>query len=169
MSYHFRKATPADKAQIWDILQQAILRRRRDGSLQWQEGYPNEAVVEQDIEKGVGYVLTDGATIAAYSAILFNDEPAYDQLKGNWLSNEDFVVVHRLAVSDQYAGKGLAQVMLQHTEALALEHHIYSIKADTNFDNAAMLRIFEKLGYSYCGEVTFRGGTRMAFEKLCSR
>ena len=26
-------------------------------------------------------------------------------------------------------------------------------KVDTNFDNAAMLHILKKLGYTYCGEV----------------
>ena len=169
MNYTFRKAIVNDIPQIWNILQQAILRRKQDGSRQWQDGYPNEAVVEQDIERSIGYVLMDAETIIAYNAILFNDEPAYDDLKGKWLTNKDFVVVHRLAVSDQYVGQGLAQKMLQFTEDLALENNIYSIKADTNFDNTAMLRIFEKLGYTYCGEVIFRGGTRKAFEKVLGK
>ena len=42
---------------------------------------------------------------------------------------------------------------------------IPSLRADTNFDNAPMLHLFEKLGYKYCGEVTFRGTPRKAFEK----
>jgi hypothetical protein len=37
---------------------------------------------------------------------------------------------------------------------------------DTNFDNAAMLHILKKLGYTYCGEVYLAGGERKAFEKL---
>jgi GNAT superfamily N-acetyltransferase len=169
MTHHFRKATPSDTPEIWMILQQAILRRKKDGSRQWQDGYPNEEVVQQDIEKDVGYVLTVADHIAGYAAILINDEPAYAELKGNWLTNSDFVVVHRLAMSDQYVGQGLAQQMLLYTEDLALEHNIFSVKADTNFDNAAMLKIFERLGYQYCGEVTFRGGVRKAFEKTLSR
>ncbi len=39
-------------------------------------------------------------------------------------------------------------------------------KVDTNFDNAAMLHILKKLGYTYCGEVYLAGGERKAFEKL---
>ncbi|HAI81103.1 MAG TPA: GNAT family N-acetyltransferase, partial [Chryseobacterium sp.] len=37
---NFRKATPEDAGQIWQILQQAIRRRKNDGSRQWQDGYP---------------------------------------------------------------------------------------------------------------------------------
>jgi GNAT superfamily N-acetyltransferase len=169
MNYNFRKATAAEIPQIWIIIQQAILRRKLDGSRQWQDGYPNPEVLQQDVDNGVGYVLTDGDSIIGYSAILINDEPAYAQLKGEWLSNGDFVVVHRMAVSDSELGKGLAQKMLYFTEGIALENNIFSIKVDTNFDNAAMLRIFEKLGYTYCGEVTFRGSSRKAFEKKLSK
>ena len=165
MNYNFRKATPDDVPKIWSILQQAIVRRKNDGSKQWQDGYPNETIIEQDITKGIGYVLTDNKTILGYAAILFNDEPAYEHLNGTWLTNDDFVVVHRVAISDDYLGKGLAQKILLYTEDIARENNIYSIKVDTNFDNIAMLRIFEKLGYTYCGEVMLRDGARKAFEK----
>lgn len=165
MTEQFRKAMATDQAQIWSILQQSIRRRKLDGSRQWQDGYPNEAVVQQDIERGVGYVLTIDGEPACYAAILINDEPAYQELKGTWLTNGDFVVLHRLAVSDAFIGRGLAQKMLGYAEELAVANRIFSVKVDTNFDNQPMLRIFEKLGYQYCGEVSFRGGVRMAFEK----
>ena len=169
MNYNFRKATLEDVPQIWIILQQAIARRKKDGSQQWQDGYPNENSIKEDIEKGVGYVLTAGETIAGYTAILVNDEPAYEDLEGQWLTNSDFVVVHRLAVSDDYIGKGLAQKMMHCTEDIALGQNIHSVKVDTNFDNIPMLKIFEKLGYTYCGEVMLRGGIRKAFEKELHR
>ena len=166
MNYNFRKATPSEIPQIWTIIQQAIVLRKNDGSQQWQDGYPNEDVIKQDITKGIGYVLTDDNTIIGYAAILFNEEPAYELIKGTWLTNEEFVVVHRVAISDNYIGKGLAQKIFLFTEDLAIENKIFSIKVDTNFDNIPMLKILEKLGYSYCGEVSFRGDARKAFEKI---
>ena len=54
MIYHFRKADATDISEIWAILQQAIIRRKNDGSNQWQDGYPNPDVVKNDIEKGYG-------------------------------------------------------------------------------------------------------------------
>jgi RimJ/RimL family protein N-acetyltransferase len=95
----------------------------------------------------------------------FNDEPTYENINGKWLTNGDFVAVQRIAISEQDLGNGLAQKMLSFTKNVALENNIVSIKADTNFDNIAMLRIFEKSGYTYCGEVLLRGGLRRAFEK----
>ncbi len=166
MKYTFRKATPEDLDQIWEILQQAIERRRLDGSNQWQDGYPNPSVVQNDINNGYGFVLTDDAVIVGYCAILINDEPEYANIKGEWLTNEDFVVYHRVAISEKHLGKGLAQEMLRSIEQYAQDNQIHSLKADTNFDNAGMLRIFEKMGYVYCGEVTFRGSPRKAFEKV---
>lgn len=166
MEYNFRKAKQDDAPRIWDILQQAITRRKEDGSKQWQDGYPNPDVVQNDIDKGIGYVLTDAETIIGYSAVLINDEPAYAGIEGKWITNGDFVVVHRIAVSPDYLGKGLSAQILKHIEELALQNNINSIKVDTNFDNPAMMRIFEKLGYAYCGEVFFRGSARKAYEKV---
>ncbi|MBK0368536.1 GNAT family N-acetyltransferase [Flavobacterium agrisoli] len=169
MNYNFRKANLSEAAAIWTILQQAIIRRKNDGSQQWQDGYPNLEVVKKDIQKEAGYVLTENEVIIGYASIVFNDEPAYADLVGKWLTNNEFVVLHRLAIAEGHLGKGLAKKILLFTEEIALQKNIFSIKVDTNFDNFAMLAIFEKLGYVYCGEVEFRGGKRKAFEKVLKK
>jgi GNAT superfamily N-acetyltransferase len=169
MNYHFRKAELSEIAAIWEILQQAIQRRKEDGSQQWQDGYPNPVVVQKDIEKGDGFVLLDGETIIGYSAVLINDEPAYEKIEGNWLTTEDFVVIHRVAISEKYLGKGFAKMIIKYVEDFALSNNIFSVKADTNFDNIAMMKIFENLGYTYCGEVYFRGSPRKAYEKVLAK
>ena len=166
MNYHFRKAELSEIAPIWEILQQAIIRRKEDGSKQWQDGYPNPEVVQKDIEQGEGFVLVNGETIIGYSAVLINYEPAYAEIEGNWLTNDDFVVIHRVAISEKYLGKGFAKIIIKNIEDFALSNNIYSIKADTNFDNTAMIKIFENSGYTYCGEVYFRGSSRKAYEKV---
>ena len=161
-----RKAQIPEAEIIWQILQQAIERRRKDGSNQWQDGYPNLEVVKTDISLGKGYVLEIDNAIAAYAALVFNDEPAYDEIIGDWLTIDDFLVIHRVAVSDDFLGKGIAVLLFQKLEDFAKEHQVFSIKVDTNFDNLAMLHILEKLNYQYCGEVYFRGSARKAFEKV---
>lgn len=165
MKIDFRKAKPSDVSEIWKILKQAIARRKADGSNQWQDGYPNEDVINSDIEKEAGFVLTENEKVIGYCAILINDEPEYENIQGKWITNEDFIVYHRVAISENHVGKGMAKAMLSFIEKFALENKIYSIKADTNFDNGAMLGLFEKLGYVYCGEVFFRGSARKAYEK----
>ncbi|NIG56538.1 GNAT family N-acetyltransferase [Chitinophaga sp. Cy-1792] len=169
MELTFRIATTHDIPAIWAILQQAILRRKADGSNQWQDGYPNEEVVQSDVAKGIGFVLTKGDTIAGYTAVIINDEPAYAGIEGKWLTNGDFIVVHRVAIAEEFIGQGLAKALMNAVEDYARSKEIYSVKADTNFDNPGMIKTFEKLGYQYCGEVYFRGSARKAYEKVLSK
>lgn len=166
MNYSFREAGESDAVAIWEILQGAIARRKADGSRQWQDGYPNPEVVNQDIANGFGYVLTVDNTIAGYCALMINNEPAYDDIVGKWLTNGDFVAYHRVAISEDYLGHGLAKKMLNYIETFARDNNIKSIKVDTNFDNPGMLNLLDKFGYTYCGEVFFRGAARKAFEKV---
>ncbi|WP_343707961.1 GNAT family N-acetyltransferase [Flavobacterium sp.] len=160
-----RKANISEIPQIWEILQDAIEQRRLDGSTQWQDGYPNELSIKSDIENGYGYVFTEDESILAYAAIIFDKEPAYETIEGKWLTNGDYTVVHRVAVSKLVKGKGIATKLFESIEGLSVDNKIYSIKVDTNFDNTPMLKILDRLKYTYCGEVYFRGSARKAFEK----
>ena len=169
IDYHFRKAKISEISPIWDILQLAIQCRKEEGSDQWQDGYPNPEVVQNDIEKGAGFVLTYGELIVGYCAILINDEPEYAKIEGKWLTNKDFVVFHRVAISESYLGKGCAQKMIGYIEDFARNNTIDSVKVDTNFDNIAMMKVFEKLGYTFCGHVYFRGAQRKAYEKVLDK
>lgn len=162
----FRKATFTDAAEIWEILQYAIQQRKQDGSKQWQDGYPNPESIQHDLEKEWGYVITDELGILAYGAVIFDIEPAYNSIEGEWLSDGEYVGLHRIAASKRSKGMGIATHFMKYVENLALSKDIHSIKVDTNFDNIAMLKILERLGYKYCGEVYFRGSARKAFEKL---
>lgn len=160
-----RKANFSEIPQIWEILQDAIEQRRLDGSTQWQDGYPNELSIKSDIENGYGYVFTEDESILAYAAIIFDKEPAYENIEGKWLTDGDYTVVHRVAVSKLAKGKGIATKLFESIEGLSVENNVYSIKVDTNFDNTPMLKILDRLKYTYCGEVYFRGSARKAFEK----
>lgn len=166
MAFEFRKALVTEQSRIWEILEQAIVRRKEDGSQQWQDGYPNPDVVRKDIGAGVGFVLIENGVIAGYAAVLINDEPTYADIEGKWLTNEDFVVVHRVAVAQNYLGRGLSGKIFGYIEEYATNNNIHSVKVDTNFDNIAMMKILEKRGYVYCGEVYFRGSPRRAYEKV---
>jgi GNAT superfamily N-acetyltransferase len=163
---NLRLAEIEDLNTIWEILQGAIAQRKKDGSDQWQNGYPNLETVVVDIQSRHGYVLVENEIIIAYAAIIFGVEAAYNDIKGQWLSNDNYVVVHRVATSQNFKGKGVATKLFFLIEELSKNNNTFSIKVDTNFDNAPMLRILEKLNYTYCGEIFFSGAPRMAYEKL---
>ncbi len=162
----FRRAAATDHGAIWSILQGAIARRAKDGSTQWQNGYPNADVVSSDIARGIAFVVVDSDnTVVGCCAVIDNDEPAYADIRGAWLSDGEFVVVHRIAVAEQWLGRGVAQAIMAHVEDLARGRAIPAVRVDTNYDNVGMLRVFEKRGYAYCGEVLMSGSPRRAFEK----
>jgi GNAT superfamily N-acetyltransferase len=161
-----KTASLADVTVIWDILQAAIAQRKEDGSTQWQDGYPNSKTVGDDFAKGYSYVLFENGVVVAYAAIIFGEEPTYNDIKGEWLSHSDYVVVHRVATAPEYKGKGMATLLFEKIEELSVAKGVFSIKVDTNYDNFPMLKILEKLGYTYCGEIEVRGTPRKAFEKL---
>ena len=104
--------------------------------------------------------------IVAYGAILFNGEPTYAEIRGAWLTDGPYVVVHRLAVADEALGHGLGTEFLRHAARLALERGIRAFRIDTNFDNHRMLRILAHNGFTRCGTIRCRSGQREAFEKI---
>lgn len=161
-----RKATFAELPAIWEILQQAIKQRKQDGSQQWQNGYPNEQTIRNDMMNEYAHILLENDVIVAYVAIIFGVEPAYEQIVGKWLTNDKYLVVHRVATANAAKGKGIATQLFQLLEKVATEQNVFSIKVDTNFDNIPMLKILEKLNYTYCGEVYFDNSARKAFEKV---
>jgi GNAT superfamily N-acetyltransferase len=161
-----RPAIEKDLPNIWSILQKAILRRKAEGSNQWQDGYPNPSVIQNDLDNLWAFVLEEQGIILGYAAIIYAGEPAYDEIDGQWLSNQAYAVVHRVAICEQAVGKGWGNFIFEKIEELVLQNQIFSIKVDTNFDNYAMLKILEKRAFSYCGKVYFRGSERWAFEKL---
>ena len=166
MDYQFRLAKISEAFEIWQILKDAIQRRKEDGSNQWQDGYPNMDVVKNDIERKIGFVLTQNDNIIGYTAVIINDEPDYINIEGKWLTNQEFMVYHRVAISKKFLAKGMAKKMMKLIEEYALSKNIYSLKADTNHDNIPMLKIFEKMGYSFCGTVHIRQSPRKAYEKV---
>ena len=159
-------ATFSEIPIIWDILQQAIDQRKQDGSEQWQNGYPNEQTVYDDIADGSAYVLVDNNEVIAYAAIIFGVEPAYNYIKGKWLTNDKYLTVHRVATTNKVKGKGIATRLFKMIEDLSIEQKVYSIKVDTDYDNIPMLKILDELGYTYCGEIFFSGASRKAYEKV---
>lgn len=165
-SVTFRKAGEGDVAAATSILRTAARRMLAEGKRQWTESYPGEANVRTDIECGNGYVLECEGTVAGYGAVVFSGEPAYNDLDGEWFTDGPYVVVHRVAVSQEMKGKGLGRAFLEAVEDHARKQGVRSFRIDTNYDNEAMLGLLAKLGFSYCGEVEYESGKRKAFEKL---
>ena len=166
----FRQAKSSEVDRIMQIINQAQEQMHASGSPQWQDGYPAPGHISADIGRNQGYVLCKSdakgpLAIIAYGAVVFDGEPAYDKLDGEWKTSDPYVLVHRLAVAEEERGHGVGGEFLRQVEALALERGVGAFRIDTNFDNKPMLKLLERLGFVHCGKITYRSGERLAFEK----
>lgn len=161
----FIKATAAHTERIMELIEEAKAFLRASGVNQWQDGYPDHGDIEADIADGIGYVLIDDGIILAYTAIDFRGEEAYDTLKGQWLNDEPYVVIHRTAIDNTAKGKGLCQNIFQKVEDMARLRGVHNIRVDTDEDNIIMRHVIEKMGFSYCGTIWFANSVKIAFQK----
>jgi RimJ/RimL family protein N-acetyltransferase len=164
----FRKATLKDVPQIMNIIYKAQENFRIKGIDQWQNNYPNEEIIIDDINKGYGFVLSENDYIIGYVAISFDGEETYNKIyDGQWLSNGEYAVIHRIAINENYKGRGYSYKIMENVEKYCKDNGVYSIKVDTHIKNIPMQRIMERLNYIYCGKIYLKDGSeRIAFEKL---
>ena len=163
----FRKAVSGDVDTIMEIVRDAQQSLGLRGIDQWQNGYPNRESIIADINKGVGVAVLQDEKVVAYAAIIVNGEPEYKNLVGGqWLSDGDYIVVHRICVSNSFVRKGLASAIMQYAIDFALSKGIHSFKIDTHVENQYMLNMLSKMGFAYCGEIHYEHGDRVAFEKM---
>ena len=162
-----RPAVQADVAAIMPVFDQARAAIAVLGIDQWQDGYPTDAHVSADIEKGYGYVLCDASGVQGYFAMIPEPEPTYHQIfDGAWLTDGAYMTVHRVAVSDALRGQGGAAQAMQFAVSRALRAGLQSVRIDTHKGNLRMRRFLEKQGFLACGSIYLASGAhRVAYEK----
>lgn len=162
---NFRLTVKEDINEVMKIINQAKEYFKSQGIDQWQDGYPNEQTIENDIKKGEAYVLEEDGHIIGTCMVTIKGEPSYNVIDGKWLLNSPYICVHRIALDNQYKGKGLASIILDHAIALYPQYH--SVRMDTHYDNLSMQHFLTKYGFVYCGDIhlSTSGDLRRAYEK----
>lgn len=168
-----RKSILEDVPAIMNIINDAKKLLASKHIDQWQNGYPNAAQIENDINKSESFVVVnDDDTIMATSMFTLRKEPTYKKIiGGEWLvaEHKDYGVIHRLAIKKEFRKLGLATLLFEKFHQVLLEKNIQSLKIDTHEDNLGMQSLIKKLGYQYCGIIyTSYQAKRLAFEKIIS-
>ncbi len=159
------QAKQEDLERCWELISQGREFQREQGFVQWTEDYPSRAIIENDIRIGKGYVLKVDGEIAGYMYIDFDGEPAYEDIRGEWQSQEPYAVVHRLAFGREFRGRGLTDTAFQLIKDLCLSKNVRYIRGDTDFPNKRMQHIFKKNGFKNCGIIIYQGD-KLAFDRL---
>lgn len=159
----------ADKThilEIMNIINGAKRHLNEQGIDQWQNSYPNIERITLDISQKKGCILIDDDQILAYFITEFNGDSDYENIIGSWDTDKNSVVLHRVAMSTKYRGKGLSKYIFDEVTKLCIEKNIHGIRIDTHEDNKKMIHVLEKNGFTYCGIVYYTDGKkRLAFNK----
>ena len=162
MSYTIRKSTSADLPTILNLRDQAREIMRSYGNVyQWPDGYPRDDMFRKDIELGGSHVmLNEEGTIVGTFALLPSPEVTYNVIyDGQWLDNEPYHVIHRIASTP--GSHGVLDALLDYCET-----QVNNIRIDMHEANVIMRKGLEKHGYQYCGIIhLLNGDERLAFQK----
>ncbi len=151
-----RKSTPNDIDLILRMYDHSRSVMRADGNMAQWVGYPTREDIEEDIRRGVSYIVDDLGTFALVPGI----EPTYAYIDhGRWVSpDRPYCTLHRLAAMP--GTHGIADIAFR----FAKEQSDY-LRVDTHHSNRPMHHILDKEGFVYCGIIYMPDGSpRDAYE-----
>lgn len=148
-----RKATIEDLPKMREIFNYGREIQIQTGNPnQWEEGYPSKKLIMEDMEKGAAHVCeSDQGEIMAVLSVFTEPDPTYYEIEGQWLNDEPYTTIHRIATSGVV--KGVGQYCLQW-----VQERSENVRIDTHKDNAPMKYVLEKLGFAYCGVIYLDNG-----------
>ena len=146
-----RPATVQDLSQIMTIIHEAQANLKADGVPQWQDGYPDEALIKADILSGEAYVLVNDIAVIGHAVIRQTPEPNYTvPLDGKWSDDvTPYVSLHRIAISSAFRGQHLGQIFMSNLLTWTNYLGFQAIRIDTHPLNQRMQRLIKQVGFTY--------------------
>ena len=162
---NIRNTTYEDLNTVMDIYARARKFMADNGNyIQWGPmNWPPEDLVRQDIANGKSYVCEDAGEIVGVFYYNYGKDidRTYDVIEdGEWLSDEPYAVVHRIA-SNGTPGVGTFCINWAYNKS-------GHVRMDTHDSNVPMNNLLKKLGFKFTGiiHVIEDNYPRNAYEKL---
>ena len=158
-----RPTTYADLDALTAIFAYARAQMAADGNpTQWGDGYPTREQLENDIQRGVSYVIEHKGVPCATFVFIIGDDPTYAYIEdGQWLDDAlPDGTIHRIASNGQR--RGIFRTVLDWCSA-----QCSNIRIDTHHANARMIHLIEQSQFTRCGIIyTHDNSPRMAYQCL---
>ena len=152
MELTVRAATTAELPELMQLYTNARARHRPHPT-QWHAGYPGEARLAAEIERGVCHVVMGEGAIQAVFCLIPGDDPTYHHIEdGAWPEDVPYATIHRLASAGHVGGIGRLCVQWCLQQGLP-------VRADTHADNTYMQHTLEACGFVRCGTIYTEDGT----------
>lgn len=164
MQIEYRIACMEDLQEVYNLVKSAIDTMIQQNIFQWDEIYPDEEVLREDILKKQLYVGIVDKQIAVIYVLNQECDEAYQN--GTWrFTNEPFYVIHRLCVNPAFQNQGVGRTTMLHIEEELLSKGIKAIRLDAFTQNPFSLKLYDRLGYSRVGYADWRKGKFHLMEK----
>jgi ribosomal protein S18 acetylase RimI-like enzyme len=150
-----RKAEISDLENIMLMYKSCVAGMVENGIDQWDETYPNDEIIIEDLNVGTYYVAEMNETIIGGINIDKNQDDTYLSL--DWKDKSDsFLVVHRLGVKEEFWNKKIGKDLMLFTEKLVIEKGLKSIRLDTYSGNPKAMEFYRRLGYTEIGTIDLK-------------
>lgn len=142
-----RKAIKNDLDRCLEIYSDAREYMRQNGNPdQWGTEYPFDYLIKDDIELGRLYVVDCEGLVEGVFLMESGPDETYSEIEGQWLNDEPYYVIHRIASSGKV--KGVVNVAVD----FALQN-TKNVRIDTHEKNLTMQKVLEKIGFKHCGTI----------------
>lgn len=161
MEYEIRKARQEDLPRIEKIYAYARQFMAENGNPnQWGTTTPLTSQLEDDIQKGLLFVLVHEACIHGVFYFYIGADPTYTFIEdGQWRSAAPYGTIHRIAGD---GSGGVLQAAVNYGK-----QQINHIRIDTHHDNKIMQRAVIKYGFRRSGIIYLENGSpRIAYDLI---
>lgn len=161
---NFSTAQAEDLAEILLLFRAATTRMDAHGVYQWDEIYPDEGILSEDIARGNMTIGKIDGRIAVAFMLDFCEDSDYETAAWRYCE-QDIVVLHRLCVHPDFQGQGVARQAMDYLENEVRARGVQTIRLDAFSQNPAALHLYESRGYQKAGEISYRKGLFYLYEK----
>ena len=161
---NFSTAQAEDLAEILLLFRAATTRMDAHGVYQWDEIYPDEGILSEDIARGNMTIGKIDGRIAVAFMLDFCEDSDYETAAWRYCA-QDIVVLHRLCVHPDFQGQGVARQAMDYLENEVRARGVQTIRLDAFSQNPAALHLYESRGYQKAGEISYRKGLFYLYEK----
>lgn len=145
--------------EIFEIAKKYMI--KSGNKTQWTGTYPEKELIEKEIKNKNFYVCIENEVIVGVFSFFIGIDESYLTIEdGNWLNDEEYGTIHRVA------SNGTTKGVFTECSNFA-KSKIGNVRCDTHADNFTMQNALEKNGFKRCGTVYVRNNQkRIAYHYL---
>ncbi|WP_161879479.1 GNAT family N-acetyltransferase [Alkalibacterium sp. MB6] len=145
-----RLARPSDESEIKSLLYETAVWLSTKGSSQWSGLLKGEDVhnIERAIQRKEVFIVSDDEVVVGTFA-LWNTQTEWDKDLWGEDTSEDYLYLHRVALSPHAHGKNYGRSLLSAAKEVAKEQNKKEIRLDCIASNDYLNKFYQSNGFTF--------------------